>query len=151
MVDIPKDKDNSAFSFMNWKKVTKKTSDQYKLRQRYENYDSKGLAEINGRKVIACVPRFGAIGDEVEVTFQKKVYYWNKTSGTLFAIIGDYKDENDSNCDQWGHLYGKTQRSVVEFIVGDNFCGHIKDKGNFPELKNNPVIKIQRTGVRFNF
>ena len=71
---------------MNWKKVTSKSSNQYKLKQRYESYDSKGLADINVRKIIACVPRFGAIGDEVEVTFQKKVCYWNETSGTLFCI-----------------------------------------------------------------
>ena len=65
----------------------------------------------------------------------------------MFAIIGDYKNTNDPDCDEWGHLYGKTQRSVVEFIVGDNFEGNIKDK--FPDLRNNPVIKIERTGVNF--
>ena len=151
MVDIPRDLDNSVYSFMKWNKITCKTSNQYKLKQKYESYDAKGLGEIDGRKVIACVPRFGAIGDEVEVTFQNKVYYWNGVSGTLFAIIGDYKNQNDPNCDEWGHRYGSKQRSVVEFIVGNGFSGNIKDDGNFPELRNNPVIKIARTGVRYNF
>ena len=148
MVDIPNDKDNSAYSYMNWKKITRKTSDQYKLKQKCESYDNKGLGDIKGRKVIACVPKFGKIGDEIEVTFKNKVYYWNGVSGTLFAIIGDYKNENDDFCDSWGHLYGK-QRSVIEFIVGDRFKGHIKDDHNFPNLRNNPVVKIQRTGVNF--
>ena len=87
----------------------------------------------------------------IEVTFKNKVYYWNTISGTLFAIIGDFKNINDKNCDEWGHLYGKTQRSVVEFIIGNDFRGNIKDDNNFPELRNNPVIKIERTGVRYNF
>ena len=151
MVDIPKDKDNSVYSYMKWSKITSKTSNQYKLKQKYESYDSKGLAYIDGRKVIACLPKFGSIGDEVEVIFQNKVYYWNGISGTLFAIIGDYKNRGDSTCDDWGHLYGSKQRSVVEFIVGNNFKGNIKDDGNYPQLRNNPVIKIQRTGVRYNF
>ena len=150
MVDIPNDMDNSVYSFMNWNKVTNKASDQYKLKQKYESYDVKGLAEIDGRKVIAYLPKFGSIGDEVEVTFKNKVYYWNGISGTLFAIIGDYKNRNDPWCDDWGHLYGK-QRSVVEFIIGNDFRGNIKDNNNFPELRNNPVIKIVRTGVRYNF
>ena len=150
MYEIPKDKDNSVYSYMNWGKVTNTSSEQYKLKQKYENYDSKGLADIDGRKVIACLPKFGSIGDEIEVTFKKKVYYWNQISGTLFAVIGDYKNQKDKNCDNWGHLY-KSQRSVVEFIVGNNFRGHIKDINNFPELKDNPVIKIERTGVRYSF
>ena len=151
MVDIPNDKDNSVYSYMNWNKITNKNSEQYKLKKKYESYDGKGLADIDGRKVIACLPKFGAIGDEVEVTFKNKVNYWNKISETLFAIIGDFKNINDSNCDNWGHLYGSKQRSVVEFIIGNNFTGNIKDDHNFPLLKNNPVIKIERTGVRYNF
>ena len=149
MVDIPRDKDNSVYSYMNWKTITNKSTNQYKLKKKHESYDSKGLADINGRKVIACVKRFGNIGDEIEVTFQNKVYYWNGESGTLFAIIGDYKSSNDSNCDGWGHKYGEKQRSVIEFIVGDGFRGNIKDAHNFPDLRNNPVVKIERTGVNF--
>ena len=149
MVDIPNDKDNSAYSYMNWGTVKNKNSLQYKLREKYNSYDNYGLADIKARKVIACVPKFGRIGDEVEVTFKKKVDYWNSEHGTLFAIIGDHKDRNDSNCDEWGHLYGNTQRSVIEFIVGDNFKGNIKENHNFPNLRNNPVIKITRTGVNF--
>ena len=147
MVEIPHDKDNSVYSYMNWNKIKDKTSNQYKLKKKYNTYDNYGLADIKSRKVIACVPRFGNIGDEVEVTFQNKVDYWNRDHKTLFAIIGDYKNTNESDCDEWGHLYGKKQRSVVEFIVGDNFKGNIKDK--FPDLRNNPVIKIERTGVNF--
>jgi hypothetical protein len=155
MVEIPDDLDNSVYSFMYWKSITRKTSDQYKLKKRYESYDKYGLGDIDGRKVIACTEMFGDIGDEVEVTFKDEVYYWNGESGTLFAIIGDFKNEEDSNCDEYGHLYTMidgeyTQRSVVEFIVGSRFKGH-HIKEIFPDLKKNPVIKIERTGVSYDF
>ena len=135
---------------MNWYKITNKNSKQYKLRKYYESYDENGLGDIDGRKVIACTENFGNIGDEIEVTFKNKVNYWN-IKGTLFAVIGDFKSKNDPNCDGYGHLYtyknGKyTQRSVIEFIVNDT-VHNIKDI--FPNLKNNPVIKIEKTGINY--
>ena len=148
MFIIPQDKDNSVYSYMKWNKITNKATTQYELRKKHENYDGLGLGDIQGRKVIACVEKFGKIGDEVEVTFKNPVDYFNKQSKTLFAIIGDYKSYKDNNNDGWGHLYTENkERSVVEFIVGDGFSGNIKEK--FPELRNNPVVKIQRTGVNF--
>ena len=76
------------------------------------------------------------------------VNYWNKEHGTLFAIIGDFKNQNDSNCNQLGHLYSDgTQCCVVEFIVDSSKINNIKNV--FPELKNNPVVTIQRTGRNF--
>ena len=147
MIAIPRDKDNSVYSYMDWKTITNKNSAQYKLKNKYNTYDSNGLADIKGRKVVACTSTFGSIGDEIEVTFENGVNYFNKQSKTLFAIIGDFKSQNDSNCDMYGHLYGKTQRSVIEFIVDSSRITNIKS--TFPMLKNNPVIKIQRTGVNF--
>ena len=147
MTEIPRDKDNSVYSYMDWKTITNKNSAQYKLKNKYNTYDSNGLADIKGRKVVACTSTFGSIGDEIEVTFESGVNYFNKQSKTLFAIIGDFKSQNDSNCDRYGHLYGKTQRSVIEFVVDSSRITNIKR--TFPMLNNNPVIKIQRTGVNF--
>ena len=152
MFEIPSDLDNSVYSYMRWSTI--KYANQKKLKNKYENYDHKGLADIKGRKVIACTTMFGDIGDEIEVTFKYGVDYWNKEHETLFAIIGDFKDEDDSNCDEYGHLYTKidgkyTQRSVIEFIVGPKFKGNIKDEHNFPDLNHNPVVEIVQTGVNF--
>ena len=147
MTAIPKDKDNSVYSYMDWEKITNENSDQYRLKNKYDTYDSNGLADIEGRKVVACTSTFGRIGDEIEVTFENDVDYFNKQSKTLFAVIGDFKSQNDSNCDKYGHLYGKEQRSVIEFIVDSSKITNIKSK--FPDLKNNPVIKIERTGVNY--
>ena len=112
MVDVPGDKDNSVYSYMKWNKITNRRTLQYKLREKCEHYDNKGLGDINGRKVIACVDKFGKIGDEVEVTFKNKVYYWNGISGTLFAVIGDFKSQNDPNFDAYGHLYTKIDGNI---------------------------------------
>ena len=138
---------------MDWSTITNKSSAQYKLREEYKKtgndlFDGNGLADIYSRKVIACTSKFGGIGDEIEVTFKNKVYYWNQISGTLFAIICDIKDPNDSNYCEWGHLYtnGK-QCSVVEFIVDSKRISNIKE--TFTLLKNNQVVKIERTGVNF--
>ena len=150
MVDIPNDLDNSVYSYMNWNKITNQNSEQHTLRKLYESYDENGLGDIEGRKVIACTSTFGNIGDEIEVTFENDVDYWN-SNGTLFAVIGDFKSQNDPNCDKYGHLYTKrngeyTQRSVIEFIVNDS-VDNIKEI--FPDLKDNPVIKIERTGRNY--
>ena len=151
MININNGFDNSAYAIMDWYKITDRSSAQYRLREEYKKtnkslFDENGLADIFGRKVIACTSKFGNIGEEVEITFRKNVYYWN-SKGTLFAIIGDEKNQNDSNCNEWGHMYGKKQCCVVEFIVNSNIINNIKNR--FGELKDNPVIKIEKTGVNF--
>ena len=143
--------DNSVYAYMDWSKITNKSSAQYRLRESYKKaghslFDANGLADIFGRKVIACTSKFGKIGEEIEITFQNPVYYWHN-KGTLFAIIGDEKCRKDPNCNEWGHMYGKNQCCVVEFIVDSSRINNIKNV--FPLLKNNPVIKIEKTGVNF--
>lgn len=154
MFKLPDDGiDNSVYSFMYWTSITNKDSSQYKLREKYKNeglYDSNGLADIKKRKVIACTKKFGEIGDEIEVTFKNNVNYFHD-KGTLLAIIGDIKSEEDNNIDEWGHLYSNgKQRSVIEFIVQpEKFNQNITIKSVFPLLKRNPVIKIVKTGAKF--
>ena len=143
--------DNSVYSYMDWFKITNKNSAQYKLRELYGNkgnslFDANGLADIFGRKVIACTSKFGTIGEEIEITFQNPVNYWH-TKGTLFAIIGDEKSRSDPNCNEWGHMYPGNQCCVIEFIVDSKRINNIKNV--FPFLKHNPVVKIEKTGVNF--
>ena len=68
MITIPQELDNSVYSYMYWSSINIENSAQYKLKEMYEDYDGYGLADIKGRKVIACTNKFGAIGDEIEVT-----------------------------------------------------------------------------------
>ena len=134
---------------MDWCKI--KAGNQLRLRENYSKtgrslFDNDGLADIFGRKVIACTDKFGSVGEEIEITFKYPVPYWNPSKGTLFAIIGDIKNQNELNCNEWGHLYSQgTQCCVVEFIVDSSKINNIKYR--FPLLQKNPVIKIQKTGV----
>ena len=142
--------DNSVYAYMGWDKITNTGTKQYRLRENYRKtrknlYDSNGLADIFGRKVIACTNKFGNVGEEIEITFQNPVPYWHQ-KGTLFAIIGDIKNQNKGACNEWGHLYGN-QCCVIEFIVNPSMINNIK--GRFPLLKNNPVVTIQKSGVNF--
>ena len=152
--------DNSVYSFMPWDTITDEDSPQYKLRDLYKEnhpgllYDPDGMADIYGRKVIACTEKYGDIGEEVEITFEYSLKPW-RNDNKLFAIIGERKDESDDDppCDEDGHLYTKingkyTQRCVVEFIVKRNaFNKNYGIKDRFSCLKRNPVIKITKTGV----
>ncbi len=142
--------DNSAYSYMDWKAIKYVDSNQYRLREMYKRtgknlFDENGLADIFGRKVIACTDKFGKVGEEIEITFQKPVPYWH-SKGTLFAIIWDIKRQQKGVCNEWGHLYGN-QCSVIEFIVDSSIINNIKDR--FTLLKNNRVIKIEKTGINF--
>ena len=152
MFEINNGLDNSVYAIMDWNKITNKSTAQYRLREEYRKtkldlFDANGLADIFGRKVIACTSKFGTVGEEVEITFKNNVTYWNP-KGTLFAIIGDIKNQSKGNCNEWGHLYSQnTQCCVVEFIVDSNKINNIKNI--FPLMKNNPVLKIENTGVNF--
>ena len=156
MYEIDVDLDATAFSYMGWHMITRKSSPQYKLRELYRKtgellFDPDGLADIYGRKIVACTDTFGEIGDEIEITFEDSLYPW-RNGRRLFAIIGDHKDQNDYDppCDKWGHIYSGGQHCVIEFIVNtDVFYGNKTIKNTFPCLKNNPVVKITKTGVNF--
>ena len=139
MYQIDKKLDATAFSYMGWHMITRISSPQYRLRELYRKtgknlFDSEGLADIYGRKVVACTKTFGEIGDEIEITFEDSLDPW-RNGRRLFAIIGDHKNQNDRNpsCDKWGHIYGGGQHCVIEFIVNtDVFYGNKTIKNTFP-------------------
>ena len=155
VIFIPQDKDNSAFSFMAWSRITNPNSLQYELKQNYINtgysiYDPDGLADIYGKKVIATTSTIGDVGDEVDIVFRDNLYGW-RAGRILNAIIGDIKNQNDTNppCDRYGHTYGR-QRDVVEFLVnGKVFVGDKRIYNTIPCLVHNPVIKIINYGQDF--
>ena len=132
------------YSHMAWQKITRKGSPQLRLKEKFGMpFDPDGIGCIDGRKVIACTPKFGKIGDAVCVKLQN--------GNEFHAIIGDYKNENDPDCNEWGHNYGKC---VVEFVV-DIRTGWLGYNGNkravtvLPYLKNNPVVKIQNLALNY--
>lgn len=111
------------YSYMNYEKITAKSSNQYQLRETAKSkgdllYDSEGYAKINGRYVVALTSTFGGVGDYVDIKMAD--------GSTLSAIIGDIKNQNDSGANQWGHNEGQV---VVEYITNWNDY-HSNPKGN---------------------
>ena len=76
----------NTITYMPWRTITSKSSQQYKLREQAgENYDNEGYARINGRYVVALTSTFGTIGDYVDILLD---------DGTLIqAVIGDQKSQ----------------------------------------------------------
>lgn len=107
-------------TYMGWQTITSPSSNQYRLREQAGmNFDSNGMAIIDGRYVVAVKPKFGDTGDYLTVKL---------SDGTSFkAIVGDIK-ANDPGSNEWGHNNGG---SVVEAVV---------DKGSWYNKKNNDSI-----------
>lgn len=99
----------NVYTYMGWQLITDPTSQQYKLREDAGmNFDNEGFGIIDGRYVIACTERYGAIGDCID---------WTLADGTvLHTIMGDEKSSSDSNNNGWGHVDG-SYISVIEFVV----------------------------------
>ena len=142
-IDIPEGY-GGEFSHMGWQLITAKDTKQLKLKEKFGmKFDPDGIGCIDGRKVIAVTTKFGKIGDALCVKLE---------NGEEFhAIIGDFKDQNDPDCNEWGHNNGKC---VVEFVV-DKSTGWLGYGGKkravtvLPYLKNNRVIAIENLNKNY--
>lgn len=150
MTDIPEPY-GDVFTHMGWQLIKSKTSDQYKLKEKYGmNFDENGFGYIkdgNGNKYfsIACTSTFGAVGDQLNVDL--------KSGDSFRAVIGDIKSQNDKGCNKYGHQNG---HCVVEFIVDKDskdwlgYGGKKVPTKAWSTLKNNRVAKITYLG-HFDF
>lgn len=132
-----------TFTYMGWQKITSTTSTQYKLREKAGmNFDSEGFGKINGRYVIACTTTYGNVGDYVD--------FYQSNGNVLPCVIGDIKNQNDSGCNQWGHLNG---HCVVEFVVDKTTWYNKKNNPgtstNHPEWGGQTVVKAVNGGSYF--
>lgn len=99
-------KNNSFKSFMSYKKVTNKKSDQHKLlNDPKTEINDLGILRHEGRYLIAVGGQFGAVGDKIKVTLD--------SGEVLDCIIGDIKDKKDITEEGQCKING----SIIEFIV----------------------------------
>ena len=85
--------DNSVYAYMNWNTITNTHSAQYRLREEYRKtkldlFDANGLADIFGRKVIACIESLFLCN--VPLSLQSSIEYYNlyyNTSEKTFSIV----------------------------------------------------------------
>lgn len=112
---VPKT-NTSMKSYMSYKTITDKISEQYKL-QHYKNVytDSEGFRRIGDNFIVAIGTYFGCnVGQEVEVELD---------NGSKFsAIVGDIKANKHTDKENLQH---SVDGSVVEFLVDSN---KIEDK-----------------------
>lgn len=76
------------------------------------------IATINGRYLIATTKKFGTVGDQVD--------FYLDDGTELNCIIADQKNENDANCNEWGHDGG---RSLLEFEIDGEMAAAGKNPG----------------------
>jgi hypothetical protein len=108
--EVPKT-NTSMKSYMDYKAITNKSSEQYKLQQRGDIYtDNEGFRRIGDKFVVAVGTYFGTnVGQEVEIKL---------SSGNTFkAIIGDIKADIHTDSQNIQH---NVDGSVVEFLVNQS-------------------------------
>ena len=127
-------------TYMGWQCITDKSSDQYKLMQKTGMpFDTEGYGKVNGRYVLAMTPKYGKIGDYVDIKM---------TDGSVIhGILGDEKNTNDPGANEWGHDNGNT---VLEFVVDkSSWYGKKSNPGtdsNHPEWKGIGVKSVTNQG-----
>ena len=71
-------------------------------------FDSRGIAILDGRMLVAMTKTFGVCGDMVDVTYDNGLI--------LKCTLGDEKDPTDYNCNAYGHEDGG-MTLVMEFEI----------------------------------
>ena len=135
-------------SYMDPRKITSKSSDQYKYKEHYK-VDENGLYKYNEMYVVAMSESHFKVSDEVLITFDDGV--------EILCFVGDVKNKYDKNFNGLGHIHNveypnnkiKTHSSIVEFFVNENLLDDLSKKlgrvnsiisdGNVVEIKK--VIK----------
>ena len=127
-----------VYSYMGWSMTTNRLSRQYRLRVGSgEKYDANGFGKIGDRYVVACTSTFGQVGDEVDFVLAN--------GRVIHGVIGDQKNQADSDCDKWGHQHG---HCVVEFCVNKAaWYGTGKTVTRYhPEWAGTTVVKAVNLG-----
>lgn len=137
---------NTSFkSYMNYRTITDKTSQQYKLQHNGVAYtDKEGFRKSGDNFLVALGTYYSdVIGEELEITLD---------SGESFkAMLGDIKANKDTDKN---NQYHKTDGSVVEFIVDSRkLLPIIKRMGNCSYSKENnfkgnvvSITKVKKEG-----
>lgn len=134
----------SVHSYMAWQLLTRAGTDQLRFRMDTGMpFNDEGFGIVNGRYVIACTDTFGGVGDYID--------FYQEDGLVIPCVIGDIKNQNDSGCNEWGHLNG---RCIVEFVV-DRSMWYGRGHANpgtpqcHPEWNKN-IVKAQKMGSYYN-
>lgn len=130
--------ENTGFkSYMSYKAVTSKKSDQFKLQSNYAYTGDYGIRQVNKRYCIAVGTAFDAeIGDFADLILEN--------GEVIPTVISDIKDDKDTQDNNIVTVYNGC---VSEFIVDISVLKEdVRIKGDVSYCKNewdSPVIKIK--------
>lgn len=122
----------SMKSYMDYRKITSKSSAQYQLQQRDDVYtDEEGFRKLDDKYIIAVGTHYSdTVGDLLRIKLSE--------GNTFEAVVGDIK--NNSHTDSTNRQH-KVDGSVVEFIVDtknmDKLC---KKMGDMSYSSNNNLM-----------
>ena len=142
-------RDTSTKTYMNWDKITSKTSKQFAFRTQAKNdgniiCDEDGFYMVNDgttdRYVVAMTQKYGDIGEYVDV---------HQADGSVLkCVIGDAKSYNNDNSGEYGHMYGNSV-NVVEFIT--NWPKNHSNPGTVRTNLSQNVLKVINTGKSYKY
>jgi len=119
-------------SYMPYRAITDKTSDQYALQQQAETEYRFGLRTLDDYFMVAVTSQYGNVGDILEIEFE---------DNSMLAIIGDIKGNGHDGCQSL------RDGSVIEFIVDmEHLDENIKQLGNFNVVFTGSIKNIYNLG-----
>lgn len=111
-------------------------------------FDSRGIAVLDGRMLVALAPTFGECGDMVDVTYDNGL--------TIRCTMADTKNESDSNYTKWGHAAENGRVMVMEFeisyaiynkMLSDNgYIGSLAHDYWFSQIVGARVTEVKNLG-----
>lgn len=131
------DVDTAFKSFMDWRSITLRSSEQYKL-QRQAYTDKQGFRRYQGKYMIALGSYYAQyIGQEFRITLSSGV--------VIDAVVGDFKADKDTDRT---HRYCKDKGiyNVVEFIIDKRVMPlWVRERGDVSPLGlKGEIISIER-------
>ena len=141
LLSLPENMDTCFKTYMDYRKITDKSSDQYKLQQKAYT-DSDGIRRVDGDVCIAVGTYYAdKIGQRLEITLD---------SGNIFtAVVGDFKADCFTDEKHMYYPINDTLADVTEFIVDvkklDEYVRLMGSIGEYEKYSGNIVsIKMLR-------
>lgn len=142
---VPTNVDTSFKTYMDWRTVTNKASNQYKLINAYGFHDDQGFMRALGEKDLGITDDYYmiALGSYYGTTIGTK-YRITTTEGRVFyGILSDCKADRHTNST---HQYARN-KDVVEFLVDTRYLNSaVKRMGsaNIYSPLRGAIAKIER-------
>ena len=142
---VPKDVDTSFKTWMDWRCITDKTSDQYEYINQWGWCDEEGFMRAGYENDLEVTDDYYmiALGSYYGTTIGTKYRITTDLGNVFYGVLSDVKDDRHTNST---NQYAKN-KDIVEFLVDTRYLNkNVKRMGSanvHPELKGK-VAKIER-------